>query len=58
MEKGSKILKSKALEILRNILDIFVARYYLHKPAGSAAKIGVLGVISSVISISQSVASA
>jgi hypothetical protein len=54
MEKGSKILKGKAIELLRNILDISVARYYLNKPAGSAAKIGIIGVITSLIGLSQS----
>lgn len=31
-EKGLKIIKSKAVDIIKNILDIFVALYYLRKP--------------------------
>ena len=54
MEEGSVIIKSRAFEIIRNILDIFVANYYLNKPAGQAARIGVIGVISSIIGICQS----
>jgi len=54
MDKGSKIIKSKAFEIIRSILDIFVGVYYLNKPAGSAARIGVVGVITSIIGICQS----
>lgn len=54
MESGSKILKGKAVEIIRDILDIFVAHYYLNKPAGKAARIGVVGVITSLIGIAQS----
>jgi hypothetical protein len=52
--KGATIIKSKVVEIIRNILDIFVANYYLNKPAGKAAKIGVIGVITSLIGICQS----
>lgn len=54
MESGSKILKGKAVEIIRDILDIFVANYYINKPAGKAARIGVVGVITSIIGICQS----
>ncbi len=54
MEEGSKIIKSLAIEIIRNILDIFVANYYINKPAGQAARIGTIGVITSIIGICQS----
>lgn len=54
MESGSKILKGKAVEIIKCILDIFVAHYYINKPAGKAARIGVVGVITSLIGIAQS----
>jgi hypothetical protein len=54
MEKGSKILKGKAIDIIRHILDILVAKYYLNKPPGGAAFIGIVGVITSIIGISQS----
>jgi hypothetical protein len=54
MDSGSKILKGKAFEIIRNVLDIFVAHYYIHRPAGKAARIGVVGVITSLIGICQS----
>ena len=53
MEKGSTLIKNLALEFLRNILDIFVASYYLNQPAGKAKTIGVIGVITSVIGIVQ-----
>lgn len=53
-EKGLKIIKSKAVEIIKNILDIFVALYYLRKPSGQARRIGVIGVITSLIGVAQS----
>lgn len=53
MEKGPILIKGLALEFIRNILDIFVASYYLNQPAGKAKTIGVLGVITSVIGIVQ-----
>lgn len=54
MEKGTKILIGRAIEFIKNILDIFVAKYLISKPKGSAAKIGVIGVITSLIGIAQS----
>jgi len=53
MQKGQALLKKLGFEILRNILDIFVASYYLNKPAGKAKTIGVIGVITSLIGIAQ-----
>ena len=53
MEMGAKVMKSKLLIFLRNILDIFVANYYLNKPQGKAFKIGVIGVITSIIGLCQ-----
>jgi hypothetical protein len=53
-EKGLRIIKSKAVDIIKNILDIFVALYYLRKPSGQAKRIGVIGVITSLIGVAQS----
>ena len=53
MEMGAKIMKSKVLIFIKNILDIFVANYYLNKPEGKAFKVGIIGVISSLIGICQ-----
>jgi hypothetical protein len=53
-EKGVKIVKNKAFVIIRNILDMFVATYYINRPAGKASRIGVVGVITSLIGIYQS----
>ena len=53
MEMGAKIMKSKVLLFIKNILDIFVANYYLNKPQGKAFKVGIIGVISSLIGICQ-----
>jgi hypothetical protein len=53
MDKGPTLIKNLALEFIRNILDIFVASYYLNLPAGKAKTIGVLGMITSVIGIVQ-----
>ena len=53
MEMGAKIMKSKILLFIRNILDILVANYYLNKPEGKAFKIGIIGVITSIIGICQ-----
>ena len=44
----------RAVDFIKNILDIFVAKYLLSKPKGAAAKIGVIGVITSLIGIAQS----
>lgn len=54
MDSGSKLLKGKGVEIVRSLLDIWVGVYYLNKPAGQAAKVGVIGVITSIIGICQS----
>jgi len=53
MEMGAKIMKSKILVFIRNILDIFVANYYLNKPQGQAFKVGIIGVITSIIALCQ-----
>jgi hypothetical protein len=39
--------------VIRNILDIFVAWYYLKTPKGGAGKAGLVGVITSLIGIGQ-----
>lgn len=53
MEKGKILLKKIAIELIRNVLDIFVAYYYLNKPAGKAKIFGAIGVITSLIGIAQ-----
>ena len=54
MSKGTILIRSKLIDFIKNILDIFVANYYIHKPAGKAGKIGVIGTITSLIGIGQS----
>jgi len=39
---------------VRSLLDIWVGVYYLNKPKGQAGKVGVIGVITSIIGICQS----
>lgn len=53
MEKGVRIMKGKVVILLKSIMDIFVANYYLNKPAGQAGKIGIIGVVTSLIAICQ-----
>lgn len=53
MDKGQVLLKKIAVEFIRNVLDIFVAYYYINKPAGKAKTFGVIGVITSLIGIGQ-----
>jgi len=54
MDNGAKLIRDRAIQFLRHILDIFVALYYLRKPAGGAARTGVIGVITSIIAICES----
>ena len=53
MEKGQVLLKKLTVEFIRNILDVFVAYYYINKPAGKAKTFGMIGVITSLIGIGQ-----
>lgn len=53
MDKFKQLLISRVADFLKNILNIFVANYYLNLPAGGASKAGVLGVITSLIAIGQ-----
>ena len=53
MENGMKLIRGRAIEFIRNVLDIFVASYYLHQPAGQARKIGIIGIITSIIQVLQ-----
>ena len=53
MDKGQILLKKLAVEFIRNVLNVFVAYYYLNRPAGKAGKFGVIGVITSLIAIGQ-----
>ena len=53
-EKGEKEMRSKSIEFLRNILDIVVACYYLNKPPNTAARVGIVGILTSLIGLSQS----
>ena len=54
MEKGEKLMRSKSIELLRNILDVVVACYYINKPANAAARVGIVGILTSLIGIAQS----
>ena len=54
MEMGAKIMRSKVIIFIKNILDILIANYYLNKPEGKAFKIGIIGVVTSIIGICQS----
>jgi len=54
VEKGSKHIKSKCVEFLKNILDILVAIYYLQPTEGGATRIGFIGAITSIAAIAQS----
>ena len=53
MQEGMKVMRGKAIVFIRNILDIFVANYYLNQPVGQAARIGVIGTITSLIALCQ-----
>jgi len=53
MNKGQVVLKKIVIEFIRNILDIFVAYYYINTPAGKAKTFGIIGVITSLIRIGQ-----
>lgn len=53
MEKGKQLIIGRAVDFLKNILDIFVANYYINLPAGGASRTGVIGVITSIIGLSQ-----
>ena len=53
MEKGQVLLKKLTVEFIRNILDVFVAYYYINKPVGKAKTFGMIGVITSLIGIGQ-----
>ena len=54
MDNGSTLIRNKGIQFLRNILDIFVASYLLRQPRGQAGKAGVIGVITSLIGIAES----
>ena len=41
------------MELVRNILDVLIATFFLHKTIGKAKKYGVFGMITSGISIAQ-----
>jgi hypothetical protein len=53
MEKGKELIIGRAVDFLKNILDIFVANYYINLPVGGAAKTGIIGVITSIIGLCQ-----
>lgn len=53
MEKGKDLILGRAVDFLKNILDILVASYYLTQPKGAAASTGVIGVITSLVAICQ-----
>ena len=47
-------MRSKSIEFLRNLLDIVVACYYLNKPPSTAARVGIVGILTSLIGLGQS----
>lgn len=53
MQDGMKIMRGKLIQFIRCVLDIFVANYYINMPKGSAARIGVIGTITSLIALCQ-----
>ena len=53
MQEGMKVMRGKLVQFLKCILDLFVANYYLHMPKGQAARIGVVGTITSLIALCQ-----
>ena len=53
MEMGAKIMRSKVIGVIKCILDIVIANYYLNPGEGKAKKTGIIGVITSIIGILQ-----
>ena len=53
LAKGEKLVRSKSIEFLRNVLDIFVACYYLNRPSGLAGRAGFIGILTSLIALGQ-----
>ena len=53
LHRGEQLIRSKSIEFLRNLLDCFVACYYLNKPKNLAARIGVVGMLTSLIALGQ-----
>lgn len=51
--QGEKEVRNKSIELLRCILDIMVACYYLRRPADSAHRVGIIGVVTSLIALGQ-----
>jgi hypothetical protein len=47
------LIKKIVVDLLRNVLDMFIATYCLNKTIGKAKKYGILGMITSAISIGQ-----
>lgn len=54
MESGGQLIKSKAFDLIRSILDCLIALYYLRDTLGPKAA-GVIGVITSIMAIIQSI---
>ena len=54
MDNGVKLIRDRGIHFLKNIMNIFIAVYYLSKPEGKASKIGVIGIITSIIGILES----
>ena len=52
--KGEKLIRSKSIEFLRNILDLFIACYYLNKPLNSSPRIAVIGMTTSILALGKS----
>lgn len=53
LDKGEQLVRSKSIEFLRNILDIFVACYYINRPQGLAGRTGFIGMLTSLIVLGQ-----
>ena len=54
LERGEKQMRSQSIEFLRNILDVVVACYYINKPNNTAARVGIVGILTSLIGLAQS----
>ena len=55
MDNGATLIRNRGIQFLRNILDIFVALYYLRQPKGKATRAGIIGFITSIISLKNCV---
>lgn len=47
------MIRNHSIDLLKNILDMFIAWYYLKKPTGLASRAGVVGVVTTLIGLAQ-----